>query len=76
VRPAAAYAVFYAAFGVRKVASAAVSCKIQRAVAEKAVEILLRNALVAGKIFAFFVLEKLEILAHGRPPCGCVIRTY
>jgi F0F1-type ATP synthase membrane subunit c/vacuolar-type H+-ATPase subunit K len=41
-----------------EIAATGITQQIQRAVAKKAVELILRNPFMTGKIFTFFVLEK------------------
>ena len=62
VRPVATHAVLYAPAGEAEIASAGIPQKVQRAVAEQAIEIRLGHTLVAGEVFAFLVLKKLVIL--------------
>ncbi len=46
------------------VAATAFTQRIERTVAEEAVEVLLFNSLMAGKIFTFFILKKFIIFTH------------
>jgi hypothetical protein len=57
----AVYTAFHAVFGILKIAAALLPQGIEGAVAEQAVEILLRNASVTGEIFTFFILEELVV---------------
>ena len=59
MRKSAVRTVFIALFIIPVVPAAFLSQRVQRAIAEQAVELRLVNTLVAGKVFAFFVLEKL-----------------
>ena len=56
-------AVFYTVFEILVVAAAVVAKGVERAVAEKAVEILPRDRVVTGETFAFRVLEKGIVFA-------------
>ena len=55
-------AVFDSIHGVDKASAAAVTQCVQGAIAEQATEVFILYALMAGKILAFTILEKLIVL--------------
>jgi len=62
VRESASLAVLDPVFVVGAIAAAFAAQRIERAIAEQAVELLLRHIRVAGKVFALYVPEKTEML--------------
>ena len=70
MRTDAARAVLDALLGISKPASAFIAQEIQRAVAEKAVEVLRIGAFVAREIFALFMREILVIIAFYDGPAA------
>ena len=60
----AAGAVLDSIFRIGKTSAAAVAQRIQRAIAEQAVEVFFLYTLMAGKIFTVPVLEKFVVLHH------------
>ena len=57
-------AVLDAVFRVLKITVAVFAQRVQRAIAEQAVEILGIGIFVAGEVFTCTVAEKLEMFAH------------
>ena len=70
MRTDAAGAVLDALLGISKTSSAFIAQEIQRAVAEKAVEVLRIGAFVAREIFALFMREILVIIAFYDGPAA------
>ena len=60
----AAWAIFNSILQIGEIATAAITQRIKRTVAEKAIEVFAVFDLVAGEIFIFFVLEKRVAVFH------------